>query len=349
MNIETDYHLARERFHDAAENAGLRTLRVRVPFENQSELFIDFALVQRDPTRALVQLSGVHGIEGYAGSFIQREVLRDLPAGGPSLLFVHAVNPYGMALYRRTNGNNVDLNRSFNLAAVSNEDYRRFYRYLNPRSGLEFCTGLVSAFLARLWLGKARTRQAVAAGQMDFPEGLFYTGRGVQREVKLVQEFLRSHFSSVKQMTVLDLHTGLGDFKGEMLFVDHDREADSPAYFALCFGRSADVPDPSAGAYSIHGRISDAFRQALPGVQLRYCLQEFGTLSAGRVLGALRRENFDWKFRPAGTPPSARVQADMLEAFLPSSTEWREHVVALGVKRWKQAWDALSGDVSLLR
>ncbi len=145
MKMETDYHIAREKFHDAAERAGLRTLRVRVPYENQSELFIDFALLRRDPERALVQLSGVHGIEGYAGSHIQREVMADLPEGGPSLLFVHAVNPYGMALYRRANGNNVDLNRSFNLQAVKNEDYRFFDSYLNPSSGLEFYTGLLRA------------------------------------------------------------------------------------------------------------------------------------------------------------------------------------------------------------
>ncbi len=176
---------------------------------------------------------------------------------------------------------------------------------------------------------------------MDYAHGLFYTGRGLQREVKLVQEFLRSHFLGVKHITFLDLHTGLGEFKGEMLFVDHDRETDSPDYFEKCFGRRPNVPDPHAGAYAIYGRISDAFRKALPDASLRYCLQEFGTLTPGKMLGALRRENFDWRFRPAGTPPTERVRAAMLEAFLPSDPIWREHIVELGVQRWRQAWQAL--------
>jgi hypothetical protein len=342
MHIETDYHRSRELFSDAAEKAGLRTFRVRVPYENQPELFIDFALGKRDPERALVLLSGTHGIEGYAGAQIQREILGGLPEGGPTLLFVHAVNPYGMALYRRANGNNVDLNRSFNRTEVSNPDYDYFDAYLNPRSGLGFYTGAAMGLVQRFRLGKNRTRQAVAAGQMHAPHGIFYTGRGVQREVKLVQDVLRTHLAGVKHLSVIDLHTGLGEWGGEMLFVDHDREADSPGYFEACFGRKCDVPDPSAGAYSIHGRISDAYREALPDARMRYCLQEFGTLSAGKVLGALRRENFDWRFRPPGTPPPDSVRAAMLEAFLPSDSTWRENMVALGTQRWSQARKTLA-------
>ncbi len=342
LAFETDYHLARERFHDAAEAAGLRTLRVRVPYENQSELFIDFALAKRDPNKALVQLSGVHGIEGYAGSVIQRQILTSLPSEGPSLLFVHAVNPYGMALYRRANGENADLNRSFNPEPVRNDDYRFFNSYLNPNSGLEFYTGQLLGALARLRLGELRTRQAVAAGQADFPTGLFFTGHGLQREVRLLREFMRSHFPGAEHLTILDLHTGLGEFKKEMLFVDHDRELDSPAYFEKAFGRKPNTPDPGAGSYAIHGRISDSIRQALPKAKMRYCLQEFGTLKASRVINALRRENFDWRFRAPGSPPAEAVRIAMLEAFLPEDQSWRQHAVALGVERWKQAWKALA-------
>ncbi|MGZ3720022.1 MAG: DUF2817 domain-containing protein [Bdellovibrionota bacterium] len=342
MNIETDYARARELFVQSAEAAGLRTFRNRVPYEGIPELFIDFALEKRDPARALVLLSGTHGIEGYAGSHIQRELLNALPEGGPTLLFVHAVNPYGMALYRRANGNNVDLNRSFNLAPVQNPDYDYFDSYLNPKSGIQFYTGLAAGAFAKWRLGNFRTRQAVAAGQMHAPHGIFFTGKEIQREVKIVQDVLRTHLAGVKHLTMIDLHTGLGEFGGEMLFVDHDRETDSPAYFESCFGRRPDVADPSEGAYSIHGRISDAFRKALPEARMRYCLQEFGTLSAGKVLNALRHENFDWRFRPAGTVPPDSIRHQMLDAFLPADPAWRSKIVGLGKQRWNQAWKTLS-------
>jgi hypothetical protein len=74
---------------------------------------------------------------------------------------------------------------------------------------------------------------------------------------------------------------------------------------------------------------------------MRYCLQEFGTLSAGKVLSALRRENFDWRFRPPGTPPPPRVRDAMLAAFLPADPAWRGKIVALGMQRWKQALHSL--------
>lgn len=341
MSFETDYFEARERFTAAAENAGLRTTRVRVSYENQPDLFIDFALDKRASTRLLVQLSGVHGIEGYCGSAIQRRVLENLPKGGPSLLFVHAVNPYGMANYRRANGANVDLNRSFNQAKISNPDYALFDPYLNPKSRIGFYTGLLKAALARSKLGEARTRQAVAAGQQDFPDGLFFAGRELQREVLHLQDFLRSHFREASQIIALDIHTGLGDWKGEMLFVDHDRETDSPEYFSGLFGRKMDVPDPTQGAYSIHGRLSDAIRHALPSAKLRYCLQEFGTLKASAVIRALREENFEWGKRPRGTLPSPGVRQAMLDAFLPEDPDWRSHVVELGVRRWRESFKAL--------
>lgn len=339
--ISSDYFEAREEFERAADSAGLRTMRMRVSAENQADLFIDFAFQKRDPDRLLVQLSGVHGIEGYCGSAIQRQVLSSLPEGGPSLLFVHAVNPYGMANYRRANANNVDLNRSFNLTPVRNDDYRFFDSYLNPNSRLQFTTGKLSAAFARLRLGNARTRQAVAAGQMDFPHGIFFTGKEIQREVQHLQHILHSHFPGAQHLICLDLHTGLGDWKGEMLFVDHDRETDSPEFFEKIFGRKMNVPDPEQGAYSIHGRLSDSIRNALPNAKLRYCLQEFGTLPAGAVLNALREENFEWRRRPAGTLPSPFVKKAMLDSFLPDSEDWRAHCVGLGVERWKQAFAAL--------
>jgi len=339
--IETDYFEAREKFESAADAAGLRTMRMRVAAENQADLFIDFAFQKRDPDRLLVQLSGVHGIEGYCGSAIQRQVLSAIPEGGPSLLFVHAVNPYGMANYRRANGSNVDLNRSFNLKPVKNDDYHFFDSYLNPNSRFQFYTGKLAAAFARLRIGELRTRQAVASGQMDFPHGIFFTGKEIQREVQHLQQILLSHFPAVKNVLCLDIHTGLGDWKGEMLFVDHDRETDSPEFFEKIFGRKMNVPDPEKGSYSIHGRLSDAIRAALPEAKLRYCLQEFGTLKASAVLNALREENYEWRLRPAGTLPSPAVKQAMLDSFLPDSEDWRAHCVGLGIARWKQSFASL--------
>jgi hypothetical protein len=78
--------------------------------------------------RVLVHISGTHGPEGYLGSAVQYAALKHLAATGvykyknrknlngvklPTIVFVHALNPFGFKHHRRVNEDNVDLNRNF--------------------------------------------------------------------------------------------------------------------------------------------------------------------------------------------------------------------------------------------
>jgi hypothetical protein len=107
------------------------------------ELGTDVAVLKGagSPERFLIHLSGIHGVEGYAGSAIQSASLKYLgeqynknkqdkeefktsneeedveqeenDVYSPTIVFVHAMNPYGFANNRRVNEDNVDLNRNF--------------------------------------------------------------------------------------------------------------------------------------------------------------------------------------------------------------------------------------------
>ncbi|KAL7488896.1 hypothetical protein ACHAW6_014492 [Cyclotella cf. meneghiniana] len=85
----------------------------------------------------IIHSSGVHGVEGYLGSAIQLRFLHELiiqnekrldsqqDTGSTDgelrqVLLIHAVNPHGMRHHRRTNENNVDLNRN----ALSAEEWK---------------------------------------------------------------------------------------------------------------------------------------------------------------------------------------------------------------------------------
>ncbi len=68
------------------------------------------------------------GAEGYAGSAIQIAILSDICASynaeemrhrHPTLVFVHALNPYGFANNRRVNEDNIDLNRYLFMCTYS--------------------------------------------------------------------------------------------------------------------------------------------------------------------------------------------------------------------------------------
>ena len=80
------------------------------------ELAIDIAwLGAGRPRRVLLHSSGLHGVEGFAGSAIQLQLLDELPRlpEDGAVLIAHVLNPYGMAWLRRVNEHNVDLNRNF--------------------------------------------------------------------------------------------------------------------------------------------------------------------------------------------------------------------------------------------
>lgn len=339
-----DYPEAREKFLKLAEDAGFRLVRYRVPADESPELFIDIALLRRDPTRVLLHVAGVHGIEGYVGSAVQAAALeKGFRGDGPSILFVHALNPYGMAYFRRGNAGNVDLNRNYlrKRDPSANQDYECFSSYLGPRNEIEFLTGMLKGWFHYFRMGRARAAQAIASGQARNADGLFYSGTQVAREILLLQEFLRAHCKEAKQALAIDVHSGLGAYGEELLFVDEEVDESAPAFFAEAFGRPVTIPDPKDGTYENSGRFSDSLRDALPGVKLHYVLQEFGTYSGPKVLGALRRENYEWRRHRVGSREHDRAATRVYEAFCPADGKWRNNVIEKGLLRIEQAMKRL--------
>ena len=88
------------------------------------ELSIDVVVIGAErPRRALTVLSGVHGVEGYLNSQLQTDLLgrvdRSSMPQDMAVVLVHAVNPWGMAWWRRQNESNVDLNRNWRRSATA--------------------------------------------------------------------------------------------------------------------------------------------------------------------------------------------------------------------------------------
>src|SRR3546814_12637107 len=79
-------------------------------------LAMDVAVVgdARAP-KALLIVSGEHGLEGAPGSAAQRAVLQQLPAppADMKIVLVHALNPWGFSHRSRANEENIDVNRNF--------------------------------------------------------------------------------------------------------------------------------------------------------------------------------------------------------------------------------------------
>jgi hypothetical protein len=108
------YGLARGRFRKFARRrrARMYAFPISALGPRQEKLTIDIAWLGADkPRSALIHICGVHGADGYDGSAIQIQKLRARPVipKDAAIVFVHALDPFGMAWQRRSNENGVDL------------------------------------------------------------------------------------------------------------------------------------------------------------------------------------------------------------------------------------------------
>ena len=85
-HFPADYAAARRRFLAAAEARGARIDTRPIPARGPrgEELALDVAYIgPAFPERLLVVSSGIHGVEGFAGSAIQHQLLRARRTGSP--------------------------------------------------------------------------------------------------------------------------------------------------------------------------------------------------------------------------------------------------------------------------
>ena len=169
--------------------------------------------------------SGIHGIEGYAGSALQSLLLGQSDRirstlTTTDLCFIHAANPWGMHNFERTDQHNIDLNRNchtdagqynqkntplFALRAVTAPKKPLQWRSIksSPLSGwsLDFDAARSAQFYARLiglFLRKGirASTLAVVNGQYEYSDEIFYGGKE-----------LNAHLRSLRQVLVDNLCT----------------------------------------------------------------------------------------------------------------------------------------------
>ena len=218
------YVEAREKFTRAARAAGAEitefALERRGP--DGGELSTDVAwLGPPDAGRVLVTISGTHGVEGFFGSATQIEWLHRAKTAplkeGVAALHIHAINPYGFAWLRRTNEDNVDINRNwmnFDAALPANPMYKELSDDLCPSDWSAETQALTGARL-QAWIERhnfAMFQRAVSSGQWTHPDGLFYGGTGPSWSRRVLTEILTCELRQASRVCVLDFHTGLGPY-----------------------------------------------------------------------------------------------------------------------------------------
>lgn len=363
------------------------------------QLALDFCVLRRSETapceRLYLLTAGIHGVEGFLGSAIQIDLLKTLATmsveellpDGCWIILCHVINPFGMAWYRRWNEGNVDLNRNWlpdGLQAVgmpqtyeerSKEGappgYHNLNTMLNPKRRLGCCDCFYlkaaralccAAGCCRCCKAHGEIKQAVAGGQPEFPEGVFYSGQKQEQGTRIVLDFLREQLVAAQLRRVIhnDLHTGLGPHGHDTVLVpdEQSKEAVSQLLGAVdariggccCtqhqlggngwsienFGPDGDNQDgreAKGTSYVSSGSMLDGLKEQLNpnGCNWTGMNQEFGTAGNITALKVLRAENALHQ-QNKQAPITEQERIDCKEFFCPSSSAWREKCMARGTE-----------------
>ena len=350
------YPVARDRFRAAARAAAalLEHHAVAGQGPDGCGLAVDLALVgARNPRRAVVVSSGLHGVEGFFGSAVQLAWLRrfregsvSMP-GGTVVVLLHAVNPFGFAWRRRADEDNVDLNRNFLDAgetyAGTPTHYDRVHALLNPPTP----PPRLDAFRLRAaWAvrrhGLAVLRNAVATGQYEHADGLFFGGRGAAPATRLVQERFWDWIRAAEEIVHLDVHTGLGDYGDYRLLIEPPNAHDLGWY------RSRFDPERVAAVgddtpYAARGVMGAWLARHAGRRGYHFGCLEFGTYGPLRVLASLRAENRAHHHSTPGAAAYERAKRDLVECFCPASAVWRRNALGRALEVIGQAVEGGGG------
>lgn len=334
-----DYRTAQQRFRQAASRLSwhLEAHPIGATGPAGEELTVDVGYSPGgDPERVLVVSSGVHGVEGFFGSAVQVALLEHWASRPPppiKCVFLHGLNPFGFAWLRRVDENNVDTDRNFLSPGERYEGspagYARLDALLNPRRPpSRWEPFLLKAMWAIARHGMPALRQTVAAGQYDFPQGLFFGGARPSRTQQLVRDNMDRWLRGSRYATHLDFHTGLGARGSCKLLISYPLSDRQRRWLSDWFGAdSFEALDSSAIAYETRGGFGRWCVSRNLAPDYVFACAEFGTYGPIPVVAGLRAENQAHHWGRAASKSTFRAKQRLKELFCPSAEAWRRVVL----------------------
>ena len=353
MDTETffseDYNAARALFLAACASRGIGV----TPFPHPGRgphgeaLYADVAVLgPANAQRLLVLNSGTHGVEGFCGSAALSAFLH---AGEETLntkvVLVHAINPHGFAWLRRTNEDNIDLNRNFvehHRDPIQSPGYEELHPVLAPRTWNAGTEADIRRFLEERVRrdGPLAVQAAICQGQYAHRDGIFYGGRAPAWSNRVFREILGHHAADVTRALLLDFHTGLGEYGACELITGVPPHAEVLAAFRAPV-TSAKLG--TAAGPALRGTIGMAFRDTLAAERVESFTVEFGTAPIMDVLMALLADN--WLHAHGDPKGLGAVETKNLirQRFYPDNPSWRATVLSSSQQTIHDALRFLAG------
>jgi hypothetical protein len=357
--FSSTYNQARERFLEAAGRAGVAVESKPHPMTGRDGEMLAMDVARDGPPDAaclLVLTSGCHGVEGFCGSGVQVAALQDddwrsqAARLGVTVLYVHALNPFGFSHLRRATHENVDLNRNFHEFSKPlpvNAAYRELHRLLLPA---HWPPDAANETALMQWIGahgEAAFQAAVSGGQHEFADGLFFGGTAPSWSNLTFREVLRAHGRSAARIGWIDFHTGLGPLGlGERIFCARDDAAtlERASAWWSSGGRTpvTSIYDGSSTSAPLTGMMWSAFYDECPQAEYTGIALEYGTVPMTETMQALRADQ--WLHLHADATPqlAAQIRQQMKDAFYVDNGQWKEQVLSQAREALVQAADGLS-------
>lgn len=301
-----------------------------------------------DATKVLVIISGTHGVEGYCGSAIQRLLLdqlqqQQLPMGENSaLLFLHALNPWGMYWARRCDQSGIDLNRNFIDFSARPDPDPDYSQLLTALSDVDVCKRNSRLLRLRNQWGQTRYDEVLSGGQYHQPWAPFYGGTQPANANQVIEQIIQRWSLASRELIVLDLHTGLGPFGHGELISDHPADSPSDFYSRSIYGDA--IANTELGdSFSVpKAGLMDYRWHQLMSQKGCYLTLEFGTLGTQALFDVLFSESLYWRDQQPATLSDSEYshhRQAMINHFCPADPLWRQTALFKGWQVVQRALD----------
>lgn len=299
----------------------------------------EFRFGDPEAENMLVFDSGIHGIEGAAGSAIFWDILEESRflsgVRGFQVRLIDTINPYGFYHFCRYNESGVDLNRNFvpHPCTKRNEVYENLYHQINPESLdlLKEARCLAELKLSSWFRGKVRLMQAIAAGQYRFPKGVQFGGVKPAPENRIVRKIIRTLPKTLRRLVWINTHSGLGSPRQVQFMCEYPEGSHEHLQLASWFGdlltppREVEQMTTNPGNL---GAIDQAVREEVamiaPAAQVVTTCMEIGTYGTMRSVWAVRARNWARHFGYRDEAAVGKIKEWMARVFFPPVPAWRE-------------------------
>ena len=343
QHFSQTYLEARQQFLSAAEHVGLHVQSHWHPLRGRDgeALAMDAALLgSKDTSSLLIISSACHGVEGFCGSGAQVALLRDAnflaaqKASGVTVLFIHALNPYGFSWWRRTTHENVDLNRNFQdftQPLPHNTGYDQIAGWVVPTAWPP--SEAVEAQMQKLIdsHGLPALQAVISGGQYTHPQGIFYGGVNPTWSNLTLRHVLREHGQRCTRLGWIDLHSGLGPSGvAERIFAGHD-DAAAIARARAWWGQGGDhvtsMHDGSSSSPKLTGLMWAAASQECTQAEYTGIALEYGTVPPLEMMAALRADQWLENHPDAANAKREQIKTQICDAFYTNTDAWKSDVV----------------------